>query len=179
MFLWRFSITSSWWFCLTYTNIPPDQLSLMVTSSIGNFPALMAIYVLMMTSSNGHIFRVTDSLCGESPVTGEFPAQRPVARSFVVFFDLRLKNGWVNNREACDLRGHRAHYDVTIMCRAASLVLGEWYARSDAEIPCKMLQTYLRPCEINNYEYIRSDIFDILASFVTYTTRWLCPQVYH
>ena len=26
---------------------------------------------------------------GNSPVTGEFPAQRPVARSFDVFFDLR------------------------------------------------------------------------------------------
>ena len=31
------------------------------------------------------------SLCAEnSPVTGEFPAQRPVTRSFDVFFDLRL-----------------------------------------------------------------------------------------
>ena len=27
-------------------------------------------------------------------------------------------NGWVNNREAGDLRRHRAHYDVTIMQRA-------------------------------------------------------------
>ena len=27
---------------------------------------------------------------GSSPVTGEFPAQRPVTRSFGVFFDLRL-----------------------------------------------------------------------------------------
>ena len=24
-------------------------------------------------------------------------------------------NGWVNNREACDLRRHRTHYDVTVM----------------------------------------------------------------
>ena len=31
------------------------------------------------------------ALCtGNSPVTGEFPAQRPVMRSFDVFFDLRL-----------------------------------------------------------------------------------------
>ena len=46
----------------------------------------------MMTSSNGNIFRVTDLLCGEwnSPATGEFPAQRPVKRSFGVFFDLRM-----------------------------------------------------------------------------------------
>ena len=27
---------------------------------------------------------------GNSPVTGEFPSQRPVTRSFDVFFDLRL-----------------------------------------------------------------------------------------
>ena len=35
----------------------------------------------------GNIFRVTGYLCG---VTGEFPAQRPVTRSFNVFFYLRL-----------------------------------------------------------------------------------------
>ena len=28
---------------------------------------------------------------GNSPVTGELPAQTPVTRSFDVFFDLRLK----------------------------------------------------------------------------------------
>ena len=27
---------------------------------------------------------------GKSPVTGEFPAQRPVTRSFAVLFDLHL-----------------------------------------------------------------------------------------
>ena len=26
-------------------------------------------------------------------------------------------NGWVNNRDACDLRRHRAHYEVTVMIR--------------------------------------------------------------
>ena len=32
------------------------------------------------------------ALCeGNSPVTGEFPSQRPVTRSFDVFFDLRLE----------------------------------------------------------------------------------------
>ena len=34
------------------------------------------------------------ALCaGNSPVTGEFPTQRPVTRSFDVFFDLRV-NKW-------------------------------------------------------------------------------------
>ena len=44
----------------------------------------------MMTSSNGDIFRVTGPLCGEFTGPGEFPAQRPVTRSFDVFFDLCL-----------------------------------------------------------------------------------------
>ena len=49
---------------------------------------------------------------GNSPVPDEFPAQRPVTRSFDVFFHL---HGWVNNREAGDLRRRRAHYDVIVM----------------------------------------------------------------
>ena len=44
------------------------------------------ISTIMMTSSNGNIFCVTDPL--NSP--GEFPTQRPVTRSFDIFFDLRL-----------------------------------------------------------------------------------------
>ena len=44
----------------------------------------------MMTSSIGNIFRVTGPLCGEFTGPGEFPTQRPVTRSFGVFFDLRL-----------------------------------------------------------------------------------------
>ena len=43
-----------------------------------------------MTSANGNIFRVTGPLCGEFSGHGEFPSQRPVTRSFDVFFDLRL-----------------------------------------------------------------------------------------
>ena len=44
----------------------------------------------MMTSSNGYIIRVTGPLCGEFTGPGEFPIQRPVARRFDVFFDLRV-----------------------------------------------------------------------------------------
>ena len=42
----------------------------------------------LMTSSNGYIFRATGPLCGDSPVTGEFPSQRPVTRSFGVLYEL-------------------------------------------------------------------------------------------
>ena len=60
-------------------------------------------------------FCVTGTCAGHSPATGEFPAQRPVTRSFDVFLSAPWINGWVNNREAGDLRRHRAHYDVIVM----------------------------------------------------------------
>ena len=50
-----------------------------------------------MTSSNGNILRATRPLCGNSPVTGEFPSQRPVRQSSDVFFDLRL-NKWLSKQ---------------------------------------------------------------------------------
>ena len=52
---------------------------------------------------------------GNSPVPGEFPAQRPVTRSFDFFFICARINGWVNNGKAGDLRRNHAHYDVTVM----------------------------------------------------------------
>ena len=56
------------------------------------------------------------ALCEGNPtVTGEFPSQRPVTRSFEVFFDLRLNKRLSNNREAGDLRRHRAHYDIIVI----------------------------------------------------------------
>ena len=44
----------------------------------------------MMTSSNGNIFRITGPLCGEFTGDPRIPSERPVTRSFDVFFDLRL-----------------------------------------------------------------------------------------
>ena len=58
------------------------------------------------------------ALCeGNPPVSGGFPSQRSVTRCFCAFFDLCLnKPGWANNRDAGDLRRHRAHYyDVIVM----------------------------------------------------------------
>ena len=67
----------------------------------------------MMTSSNGNIFRVTGHLCGEFTGPGEFPAQRPVTRSFDVFFDPRLNKrlskqswGWWFETLSCQLWRH-------------------------------------------------------------------------
>ena len=62
-------------------------------------------------------FPVLLVLCsGNLPVTGEFSPQRPVTRSFHVFFDLRVwTHSRANNRDTGDLRRHRTRYDITVM----------------------------------------------------------------
>ena len=86
------------------------------TSGLFTSPYFWIIVWLMtmMTSSNGNIFRVTGHLCGELSGPGEFPTQRPVKRSFDVFFDLRLNNwlskqswGWWFEMLSCPLWSHR------------------------------------------------------------------------
>ena len=74
------------------------------------------------------IFRVTGPLCGEFTGPGEFPAQRPVTRSFDIFFDLRLNKRlseqpcgqwfemplWSLWRH-CNVCGHEALFLYTIL----------------------------------------------------------------
>ena len=77
----------------------------------------------MMTSLNGNIFRVTGLCVGNSPVTGEFPLQKPVTRSFDVFFDPRL--GWTVEYAIVRLViCHHAHYGVISMLFMLSFLTG-------------------------------------------------------
>ena len=81
----------------------------------------------MMTSSNGNIFRVTGHLCGEftgdrSPVNSPHKGQWCGALMFSLI--CVWINGWVNNREAGDLRRYRAHYDVTVMSFDTMVIRG-------------------------------------------------------
>ena len=75
----------------------------------------MTQYYVMMTSSNGNIFRVTGHLCGEFTGPRWIPRAKASDAELWCFFDLRLNNGWVNNREAGDLKRYCAYYDVTVM----------------------------------------------------------------
>ena len=84
-------------------NMPRDALA-------PNGAMSSAGILIMMTSSNGNIFRVTGHLCGEFTGPGEFPTQRPVTRGFDVFFDLRLNKrlskqswGWWLETLSCSL----------------------------------------------------------------------------
>ena len=88
----------------------------------------------MMTSSNGTIFALLD-LCA---VSGEFPAQRPVTRSFDVFFDLcvnkRLSKqswGWWFETPSRSLWSHRndtssRHYLATWSTVTSSEQMRDW-----------------------------------------------------
>ena len=84
----------------------------------------------MMTSSNGNIFRVTGPLCGDFTGPGEFPTQRPVTRSFDVFFDLRLNKrlskqswGWSFGTPSWSLWRHRNvnHVIMALNCITLSI----------------------------------------------------------
>ena len=60
------------------------------------------------------IFSALLALCeGNSPVTGNFPSQRPVTLMFSLIS--AWTNGWAYHWDAGDLRLHRAHSDVFIM----------------------------------------------------------------
>ena len=96
--------------------------SLLFSIRLRNVPAYNDIYICVSkpgrhcsTSWWRHqmeTFSALLALCaGNSPVTGDFPAQRPVTRSFDVFFDLcrnkRLsKQGWWFETLSCSLWRH-------------------------------------------------------------------------
>ena len=61
-------------------------------------------------------FSALPAICAQnSLVHGEFPAQKPVTRSFDVFFDVRPNKQLSKHHEAGDLRRYRRHYDVIVM----------------------------------------------------------------
>ena len=97
----------------------------------------------MMTSSNGNIFRITGPLCGEFTGPGEFPTQRPVTRSFDVFFDLHLNKrlskhswGWWFETLSWSLwRHHNCCQSISII----SLIIWNSSIYSDVNRLCRLL----------------------------------------
>ena len=70
----------------------------------------------MMTSSNGNIVRVAGPLCGEFTGHRWIPRTEALWRGVSMFYSICARiNASVNNREAGNLRRHRAHYDVIVM----------------------------------------------------------------
>ena len=52
---------------------------------------------------------------GHSPVPGEFPHKSQWRGALMFSLIYARINGWVNNREAGDLRRYRIHYDVSVI----------------------------------------------------------------
>ena len=119
-------------FHLLYSHVPNIFFKFFLASTSARSFSIVVIFTFcmpsvtpyhtthIMTSSNGNIFLVTGHLCGNSPVPGEFPTQRPVTpRSFGVFFDLRLNKqlskqpwGWWFETPSWSLRRQcNAHED--------------------------------------------------------------------
>ena len=75
----------------------------------------------MMTSSNGNI----SALLAISPVNSRHKGQwRGVLMFSLICVSI---NGWVNNREAVDLKRYRAHYEVTVMDPSDLLAVEQAY----------------------------------------------------
>ena len=92
-------------------------------------------YILIITSSNGNIFRVTGSLCvvvvvvavvvvvvvvggrGDPPLTPLDSLYKGQWRGALMFSLIcAWTKGRASNHGAGDLRRHRAHCDITVMC---------------------------------------------------------------
>ena len=82
--LWFFSINQFYW--QSYKIIPFGS-----RHSILGYTTLHTALQFAWWRHQMETFSALQALCaGNSPITGEFPPQRPVTRSFGVFFDLRL-----------------------------------------------------------------------------------------
>ena len=60
-------------------------------------------------------FALLAPCAGNSPVTGEFPTQRPVSRSFDFPFDRHLNKRLSKHSRGWWFETHRGHYDVIVM----------------------------------------------------------------
>ena len=80
-------------------------------------PPILKYSKNLMTSSNGNIFRVIDPLCGEFTGYRWIPLTKASDADLFAKFALiwSWTNGSVNNRDAGDLRRHRANYYVTVI----------------------------------------------------------------
>ena len=96
------------------TGILRNQVSIMAAGALTPFASRQR-RTIMVTSSNGNTSRVTSPLCGEFTDPRWVP--RTKANDGALMFSLICARiiAWVNNREAGDLRRHRAHSDVILM----------------------------------------------------------------
>ena len=138
------------------------------------FPQLSAVSVLLPWCRHQmETFSALLTLCaGNSPVPGEFPAQRPVTRSFDVFFDLHLnkrlsKQSWGWWFETLSWSSWRhcnaSRYDIHTMS-SSKLRYCRWL--------CEAL--ILTQVGNVNVQYIPRNMHTVLLCFAL---LWLCNRL--
>ena len=110
---------------------------------------------------------------GKSPVTGEFPAQRPVTRSLDVFFDLRLNKrlnkqswGWWCQMSLCSLWRHcNAQAYSSYLPQGRYGIIQQWHLPERK----KMIV----------WQNMKSEYFRILRLWPWLLMPWLLVSPYH
>ena len=125
-------------------------------------------------------FSVLLALCaGNSPVTDEFPSQRPVTWSFDVFFDLHLNKGLSKQScEAGDLRRHHAHYDVIVMAWRDQFQMEGGHVMTEFcllgyQIDCQLRRVFVQKRAIS-YPTVFKESFEVKLTSVV---EEICPFV--
>ena len=121
---------------------------------------------------------------GNSPVHGEFPAQRPVTRSFDVFFDLRPNKrlskqswGWWSETPSSSLWRHRNGLKVKTMTSTAVNVT--WHRTSDKRLsePMMTQSSYAHASQYTAKDPHTNNIWDCAVttrpSIARYCKQWL------
>ena len=131
-----------------------------------------------------NIFRVTGPLCGEYTGHRWIPRTKASHAEFWCFFlSAPWVNGWVNTREAGDLRRHRAHYDVIVMMNLTPLrIQSIWILMEDKELykqnwPGPNQRKTEQKMWFYKFCQVIDSVFTIaLINIQLVTTRW---QSYH
>ena len=105
---------------IVISTVPADGIAVLARTSSSTLIAQVGHRTLHTHTPWWHHQTETVSallvLCaGNSPVTGNSPHKGQWRRALMFSLFCARINDWVNNREAGDLRRHRAHYDVTVM----------------------------------------------------------------
>ena len=114
---------------------------------------------------------------GNSPVPGDFPTQRPVTRSFDVYFDLRLNKrlckqswGWWFNTLLCPLWRHsneKRIYTCICVCECA---MGCTVSHQFNQVSCTRLSITLRSYQQTYDKFQHIPIWLIMCQHIV--TLW-------
>ena len=124
---------------------------------------------------------------GNSPVTGEFPTQRPMTRSFDVFFDLRPNKqlrkqwwGWWFGTQSCPLWRHSNVYwyrALTVVCLHSSknYARGVWFTvHFRGFVCCALLGLGLLFFVVAWFVVLCCGFAVLCCGFVCFALLWLC-----